>query len=111
MELIVAQRGLRAASRCDLAPHPEGKIMITGLILATSMVVTPIQYIRPDLGNPYTIPQMQQQQQRQREQQYMNDMAAYQRQRNELLQQQLDSQRHYENQMMQQRLWDQMNRR
>jgi hypothetical protein len=106
MELIAAQRGIRAATRCDLAPqHPEGKIMISAALVAVLVTATPVQYIRPDLGNPYTIPQMQQQQQRQREQQYMNDMAAYQRQQNELLQQQLDLQRQQYHQQLNQQLY------
>jgi hypothetical protein len=48
---------------------------------------------------------MQQQQQRQREQQYMNDMAAYQRHQNELLQQQLDLQREQYHQQLNQQLY------
>jgi hypothetical protein len=71
----------------------EGMTMITSMMLATTLMMTPVQYIRPDLGNPYTLPQIEQQHQRQQEQQYMNDMATYQRQQNELRQQQLQLQR------------------
>jgi hypothetical protein len=91
--LTPPQRGPRAASRCDHAPkNLEGTKMITSMMLATTLMVTPVQF----QWDPQGILRRADEQARWQQQQYQQRQMLQEQARHNAEMEQLQRDRYYQ---------------